>query len=419
MDTTNRQHLFPVVLGAVLIMLMGLWAASELLKAFSQKVKERHGKAYLVADHVEVGLRSLALSPGLGPEDVARYFSDLERLTGARCSLYGKDGSLLASSDPSPQTPPPGDSGCQAQGGGLIVWRVLRDPPAGADPSAWPLRLVARVDASWRTRENSGAEGGSLLLGLVLGCCGMTLLALAWSYSIRNRNLKLKLDAAKEREEHIEELSLAAAGLAHETKNPLGIIRGLAQRVAEEDIAPEEVRDMARDIMEEADITTARLGDFMCYAKIREPEMAPVDTRAVVQRMTALLSRDFDDAGVSLEAKADDIKVLADSEMLSQALMNLLLNSLRATDKGGKVVLSVRKVSHSEAFVSVSDTGRGIPPELLPNIFKPYTARKAHGYGIGLAIVSKIVERSGWTISVESRLGEGTAITIEGVRLAT
>ena len=427
MNTSSQQHLFPIILGAMLVLLVGVWGSSEILRTYAQKIKDQHAKASATADFIEAGLRPLLSRGNVETTALTSYFSELKRLARVECALHDGHGSLIASSGANAPSlaMAKGEGGDSVQGSSLTVWRILKIQDGmntagvaqGSSSLQEPLRIVAKIDMR-EFGEWGGGAGDALLIGVALGCCGMVVLALAWSYSIRNRNLQVKLNAAKDREEHIEELSLAAAGLAHETKNPLGIIRGLAQRIAEEDVNPEKVRQMAKDIMEEADITTARLGDFMCYAKIREPELAPIDIQELVQRMRTLVDHDFEEAGVSLEAKADAISILADGEMLSQAMLNLLLNSLRATEKGGKVVLSARKTSHARAAIAVADTGKGIPPELLPNIFKPYMARKAHGYGIGLAIVSKIVERSGWTISVASKVGEGTTITISDISLA-
>ncbi len=411
MNISPRQHLFPIFLGAMLILLVGVWGASEILRTYAQRVKNQQRQAVLAADFIEAGIRSLLLKPTHDGASLERYFADLEKRVGVSCALVNGEGVIIFGSPDAPP-PPKEESGISVQGRKAVVWRTLRLSGVTIDT----MKFMARVDLR-KFGKDEADEGDALLIGLFFGCCGMTVLALAWSYSTRNRNLQMRLSTAKEREDHSEELSLAAAGLAHETKNPLGIIRGLAQRIAEGDVDPEKIRGMARDIMEEADITTARLGDFMCYAKIREPEPAPVDIRELVQRMITLVSHEFEDADVALEAKTDDIILLADGEMLSQALMNLLLNSLRATEKGGRVVLSAKKASRSAALIAVSDTGRGIAPELLPNIFKPYMSRKAHGYGIGLAIVSKIVERSGWTIEVVSKIGEGTTITISGVKV--
>jgi signal transduction histidine kinase len=103
--------------------------------------------------------------------------------------------------------------------------------------------------------------------------------------------------------------------------------------------------------------------------------------------------------------------------MLSQILVNLLLNSLHASPAGTTV--SVRAETHGKfADLSVEDQGSGIEPSLLPDIFKPYISGRSDGHGLGLAVVNRLVEQHGWTIRVESQVGRGTRITISGIRIA-
>jgi signal transduction histidine kinase len=261
------------------------------------------------------------------------------------------------------------------------------------------------------------SRGHLLLLFYLMGSVCISLLFLAWSYSIRNRELLNRVQSAKDRREHVDELGLTAAGLAHETKNPLGIIRGLAQNISDNKENSKKTRNMARDIMEETDVTTARLGDFLSYAKIRSPKFVEINTEEYLSRIISLVKDDFDNAGVQLITSIETKLILADQDMLSQILMNLLTNSLRFTKKGGRVTLSIREKLNKTAELKVEDTGAGIPADILPNIFKPYVTSSAAGYGIGLAIVKRITDQSGWTIKVDSALQKGTTITISNIRL--
>ena len=99
-------------------------------------------------------------------------------------------------------------------------------------------------------------------------------------------------------------------------------------------------------------------------------------------------------------------------------LMNLLMNSLAATsENGGYVLLTLTSEGAREAVLKVIDDGKGISKEDLPNVFKPYFTSRADGYGIGLAIVKKIVDQSNWEIEIESKVGKGTTVTISGIKL--
>jgi len=228
---------------------------------------------------------------------------------------------------------------------------------------------------------------------IAMGAALTALLFISWSYAARNQELKERLHSAMSRKTEMDEIGLAAAGLAHETKNPLGVIRGLAQNISADSDNPDDARGKAREIMEETDDTTARLGDFLSYAKIRSPNPERLNAKAHIERIAGLMRDDFSDVGVSLETDVEPLAIEADPDMLSQILVNLLTNCLKFTEKGDKVAIKLTSDKKGRATLSVSDTGAGIPPDILPKVFKPYVTRSAGGCGIGLAIVKRIADR--------------------------
>jgi signal transduction histidine kinase len=132
-----------------------------------------------------------------------------------------------------------------------------------------------------------------------------------------------------------------------------------------------------------------------------------------------LIRDDMKNAGVVLLTEVDQVKILADKDMLSQILVNLLTNSLRYCHEGGVVKVELKKKRGHVAELLVSDDGEGIPEDILPNIFKPYFTNSASGYGIGLAIVKRIVEQSGWMIKVNSKVGKGTTVIIYNIQVVS
>lgn len=238
----------------------------------------------------------------------------------------------------------------------------------------------------------------------------------AWHMVIRNRILAEQLKTERAHSAHLEELGLAAAGLAHETKNPLGIISGIAQQIINDPEIPEQSRILIDAIIDEVDKSASRLGHFMTFAKQRTTDAVQVEIRQLCAGIAEILQPEFDATKVMLAVSGPPMTVLADDDMLRKILVNLLLNSLQASSEGGRV--EVRLMRHGErATLEVADEGCGISPELLPNIFKPYVAGKPDGHGLGLAIVKRFVEDHGWTINVESQLNRGTVIRISGIKL--
>lgn len=238
-----------------------------------------------------------------------------------------------------------------------------------------------------------------------------------WITGIHRRILAGELAAERIRSAHLEELGLAAAGLAHETKNPLGIIMGMAQQIEARHDIPAESRAMLGHIMDEVDKASSRLGNFINFARQRKPSLAPVRIDRLCGEVAHILGPDFEAGGVELLTQVKAATIHADEAMLRQVLVNLLLNSLHASPAGTtvRIVLGNRE---RKLLLTVEDQGRGIPSELLPDIFKPYVSGSPTGHGLGLAIVKRLVEAHGWKISARSIRGQGTTMTIYGIKPA-
>ena len=180
--------------------------------------------------------------------------------------------------------------------------------------------------------------------------------------------------------------------------------------------SPSDGRDqkLAEDIMEEVDMTVARLGDFLAYARSRTPEKREVDARRVIGRAAELLEPDYEAAGIELDIACDPLRIKAEPEMLQQVLVNLLLNSLNACPEGAKVRVEVSG-NHETASLQVTDNGPGIPEDLKKDVFKPYVSGRQDGHGLGLTIVRRMAEAHGWQVDLESSPGKGTTVTISGI----
>ena len=247
----------------------------------------------------------------------------------------------------------------------------------------------------------------------VLGASWLAIVALAmfWARGIRNRILGAALDAERRQRTHLEEMNLAAAGLAHELKNPLGLILGLASRLVDTPGVSRVGLDTAEQIMDEADRASARLGDFINFARLPTPEIKPCQADEVIEGVVKALRYDYEEAQVTLLTELEPVTIACDVSMLEQVLINLLLNSLQASEPGTTTWLGLR-AQGSQATLVVEDQGCGISPELLPDIFKPYVTGRADGHGLGLAVVRRDVEEHGWSLSVTSLPQQGTTFTI-------
>ena len=126
----------------------------------------------------------------------------------------------------------------------------------------------------------------------------------------------------------------------------------------------------------------------------------------------------FSAAGVELKQEGADLSILADADQLEQILVNLLLNSLQASRSGGRVTI-ITATDGDGCRLAVRDTGSGVDPALLDDIFKPYVTGRSDGHGLGLAIVRRIVEDHGWSVGLrsplESRENGGTEVFLTGL----
>jgi signal transduction histidine kinase len=241
--------------------------------------------------------------------------------------------------------------------------------------------------------------------------------AVAWRTLIQTSELQLRLVRASEQNLHLKELSLAAAGLAHETRNPLNIIRGLAQLVAKQENVPPEIAAKSREIINETDRVTAQLNEFINYSRPREVRRAATDLGAVAGEVVRALNYDIDEKKIQLEVLVESVVIEADEQLLRQALFNLVLNAIQAVPPQGVIRIRASRRSNEEAFIEISDNGPGVPAENRGEIFKPYFTTHTEGTGLGLSVVQQIVLAHGWEIQCVANEPAGALFRISHVKL--
>ena len=229
----------------------------------------------------------------------------------------------------------------------------------------------------------------------------------AWRNVAKFSDLELRLLRASEMNHHLREMNIAAAGLAHETRNPLNIIRGLAQMISRQSDAAPEIRAKTRDITDEVDRVTAQLNEFINYSKPREVRLTPVSLDAVIADVTRALECDLDEKKVRLEREPCGLRIQADEQLLRQTLFNLMLNAIQAVDEGGWVKVAATVDEHKAACLEVMDNGPGVAVDQREEIFKPYFTTHQKGTGLGLAVVKQIVLAHGWEIQFEPNQPRG------------
>jgi len=242
--------------------------------------------------------------------------------------------------------------------------------------------------------------------------------AMVWREVAKVSDLQIRLVRASELNTHLKEMNLAAAGLAHETRNPLNIIRGLAQMISKRDDTVPEIRQKSRDILDQTDKVTAQLNEFINYSRPREVRRSPLALNSVVTEVVRALTYDLEEKNIRLEVKGEQLAIEADEQLLRQALFNLILNAVQAVNGSGQIEVLSEKRSASEAALEIRDNGPGVPPERRTEIFKPYFTTQKTGTGLGLAVVQQIVLAHGWEIECLPNAPKGAVFRITHLKLA-
>lgn len=214
--------------------------------------------------------------------------------------------------------------------------------------------------------------------------------------------------------EKLASLGRLAAGIAHEIRNPLGIISGSAQTILKQE-DPETWREMARYVVEESDRINSMISNFLGFARPRDPELQSCNLADLVVRTLQLITPQAKNNNVRIVSQMPDgpVMVRVDPEQIKQALMNIVLNALEAMPDGGVCSVALTKNGKNGVTIRLSDSGPGIPKENLSRVFDPFFTTKDRGTGLGLSIAHSIIQSHGGTISVTSGRKKGTNFTIQ------
>ena len=328
--------------------------------------------------------------------------------------VCGREGQLLAGDVFYYWQPIRLDESRGGHGGGRgPAWRRAGQISASPNPE---LVVVMGLPAD-AFRDRLKAADFRLTLSILCTLFAVLALTAAWVRHTERQGLRRRLEELEAHKARLEELQLIAAGVAHETKNPLGIIRGMAQRLHDTPGLPPGVPEMAETIVDQSDVTAERLAAFLNFARLREPEMKVVAAGPVLNSVCGLLRADFAEAAVSLHVECPaEATIEADADLLSQIVVNLLTNSLAACAADAAVRLNLR-VHGETASLLVEDNGCGIEAGLLKDIFKPYVSGRPGGHGIGLSMVRRLADAMGWRAEAASEAGKGTTMAIHGIRV--
>lgn len=292
----------------------------------------------------------------------------------------------------------PGGGGPGGGGG----WRPLPPGPytfsLAINPHPW--------DAQFASLRNQSLAGAALAMGCIV------LATLLLALHNRQKRLQAVLQEAENTAARQTLLATLGAGLAHETKNPLGLIRGMAQGIlTRADIAPE-VGNRAAQIMDEVDRVAGQIDHFLSLAKPVEPSFKPVSLPELFTKLESLVHDEAAASSIAFTVTALDIVLMTDEDLLRKAVLNLVLNAFKASNGGGEVALWAERTGRHTATIAVRDRGCGISEADLSRVLDPYFSRFDEGVGLGLTLTSEIAQKLGGKLLLESELGKGTVARI-------
>lgn len=224
-----------------------------------------------------------------------------------------------------------------------------------------------------------------------------------------------KLEEQLQQSEKMASIGQMVATIAHEIRNPLGIIRSSGEVLAnKENPDPTRIKKLAGIIVEEASRLSLILTDFLDFARPRSPATNLVDIRDVLSKVKSHLEHEVQARGIKwsdYSSNGVDPIITGDSDLLYQAFLNITMNAFEAIHEGGVFKVSV-SVEGSRVVVEFEDNGHGIKESDLPRIFSPFFTTHEMGTGLGLSVVHNIISAHNGEVSVRSEEGQWTVFMV-------
>lgn len=232
---------------------------------------------------------------------------------------------------------------------------------------------------------------------------------------VRDLTKVKSLEKELRRSERLAALGKMAAGVAHELRNPLSSIKGLALLLQSSSADTEKRKETADVLVKEVERLNRAIGELLDYARPMQLYRQDVDVEEMVRQTALLVEADASAYGVEIDLQFEQKKsvIPVDRDKIQQVLLNLFLNSLQAMSAKGKGKLTIGvEDGDSGLVIAVHDNGEGVEPEIQQKVFDPYFTTKNDGTGLGLAISAKIVEEHGGRMDLKSLVGEYTEIAV-------
>ncbi|BBO90815.1 sensor histidine kinase [Desulfosarcina ovata] len=224
--------------------------------------------------------------------------------------------------------------------------------------------------------------------------------------------IRLKDQLAKAK--HLSSLGEMIAGVSHEIRNPLGIISSSAELLKKKMGPREPLNGIADIIVTEARRLNNIITDFLNYARPKAPNRSTCHINDVLDKNILFLDQQIKDKGYVIKTVFDNHHpcILADSDMLYQAFLNLLINAMQAMPDGGAIMITTH-AEEDALWLYIEDEGDGVSPAVMEKIWDPFFTTKEKGTGLGLGIVKNIIEANDGMIRIDNRREKGARVTVK------
>jgi signal transduction histidine kinase len=222
------------------------------------------------------------------------------------------------------------------------------------------------------------------------------------------------LEEQLRRTERVAELGTLASGMAHEIGTPMNVILGRAEYLMSR-VTDEPVKKGLQTIVAQVERITRVMNQLLSFARRKPPQPGPLRVQDVVENSLDMFHERLSNHNIQVSTQMDPEcpQVHADSDQMSQVVINLIMNAAHAMPTGGTLRFELRPEKDMVKF-TLSDTGHGIPSAVINKIFDPFFTTKefGKGTGLGLTVVKGIIEEHHGSIAVESEEGKGTTFTM-------
>jgi two-component system chemotaxis response regulator CheY len=224
-----------------------------------------------------------------------------------------------------------------------------------------------------------------------------------------------ELLAARVEHERLSAIGRMLSSIIHDFRNPMTLIKGYGSMVGDPGLVTERRAQYAALIVEEADRMSAMIEELLDYSRGRRTPLhrAHIPVPDLVEHLRRWIAGELDERGITLATQLEYAgPVLVDIDRMKRALLNIASNAMESMDKGGTLTFASRS-KDGAVELTLTDTGRGIPPELQEKVFEPFFSHgKRSGLGLGMTITRKIVEEHGGEVRLHSVPGQGTRLTL-------